>query len=83
MAHSDISAGHRVDALIRLDEAERSRLLSGAFRPGSRSVMFRSREVGQHEDGDRFGAVIEEVDEQADGLLRVHLWFWTTSPGST
>lgn len=70
------SAGHRADALIRLDESDRSRLLAGVFRTGSRSVMFRFPEAAQHEDGDMFGAVIGEVDEQPDGLLRVHLWFW-------
>lgn len=38
--------------------------------------MFRFPEAGQYEDGDMFGAVIEEIDAQPDGLLRVHLWFW-------
>lgn len=38
--------------------------------------MFRFPEVAQYEEGDMFGAVIEEVVQQADSLLRVHLWFW-------
>lgn len=38
--------------------------------------MFRFPEAGQHEDGDMFGAIIEDVNEQPDGLLRVRLWFW-------
>jgi hypothetical protein len=73
---SEVVIGHRVAALIRLDEAERLRLLGGVFRPGSRSVMFRFSEVGELEDGDMFGAVIEAVEEQPDGLLRVQLMFW-------
>lgn len=39
-------------------------------------MMFRFPEAGEQEDGDIFGAVIEEVDEQPDGLLRVRLLFW-------
>ena len=76
MAHSNIAAGHSIDALIRLEEVDRARLLAGVFRPGSRSVMFRFRDAREHEDGDMFGAVIEKVEAQLDGLLRVHLWFW-------
>jgi hypothetical protein len=72
----DVMTGHGAVVLIRLGEAEKARLLQGVFRPGSRSVMFRFPEAAQHEDGDMFGAVIGEADEQADGLLRVHLCFW-------
>lgn len=88
MATSNVSARRRADVLVRLDDVERARLLGGVFRPGSRSVMFRFPEVAQYEDGDMFGADIEEVDEQADGVLRVHLWFWNdlariyVTPGS-
>ncbi|RBY76603.1 hypothetical protein DQ239_13775 [Blastococcus sp. TF02-09] len=77
MARSDVAAGHRADALIRLEEAERARLLTSVFREGSPSVMFRFREAGEHENGDMFGAVIEELEEQLDGRLRVHLLFWS------
>jgi hypothetical protein len=76
MAHSDVAAGHRADVLIRLDAVERARLLAGVFRPGSRSAMFRFPEAGEHEDGDMFGAVIEDVDEQPDGSVQVSLRFW-------
>jgi hypothetical protein len=38
--------------------------------------MFRFPEAAQHEDGDMFGAVIEESTEQPDGLLKVQLCFW-------
>lgn len=76
MAHDDAVTGHRVVTLIRLVESERARLLAGVFRPGSRSVLFRFVEAGEHEGGDMFGAAIEEIDEQRDGLLRVHLLFW-------
>jgi hypothetical protein len=69
-------AGHSAVSLVRLDEAEKVRLLQGVFGPGSRSVMFRFPEAGEHEDGDMFGAVIEDVHEQPDGLLRARLWFW-------
>lgn len=83
-----MTAGHRVAALVRLAAAEQVRLVTGVFRPGSRSVMFRFPEAGEHEDGDMFGAVIEEVDEQPDGLLQARLWFWNdlatiyVTPGS-
>jgi hypothetical protein len=76
MARSDAAVGHRADALIRLNESDRTGLLAGVFRPGSRSVMFRFPEAGERESGDMFGAVIEEVAEQPDGLLRVRLLFW-------
>jgi len=76
MARSDTSAGQRVDAIVRLDGAEKVRLLAGVFRPGSRSVMFRFPDAGRLEDGDMFGAVIEEVAEQPEAGLHVHLWFW-------
>lgn len=76
MARSDVVAGHRADALVRLEESDRARLLAGVFRPGSRSVMFRFPEAGEHEDGDMFGAIIEELDVRADGLLHAHLLFW-------
>ncbi len=76
MARNDVVAGHRADALVRLEESDRARLLAGVFRPGSRSVMFRFPEAAEHEDGDMFGAILEELDEQPDGLLRVHLLFW-------
>lgn len=39
--------------------------------------MFRFPEAGEHEDGDMFGAIIEELDEQPDGRLRAHLLFWS------
>jgi hypothetical protein len=76
MDRSDAIAGHRAEVLIRLEEADRARLLAGVFRPGSRSVMFRFADAGQHEDGDLFGAVIEGFDERPDGMLRVRLMFW-------
>jgi hypothetical protein len=76
MAHSDIAAGHRAVVRIRLEAAEQARLLAGVFRPGSRSVMFRFPEAGEHEDGDMFGAVIEDVGEQPDGFVQVCLRFW-------
>ncbi len=76
MGPSDTAAGHRADALVRLDEVEQARLLAGVFRPGSRSVMFRFPKAGEHEDGDMFGAVIEDVDEQPDGRVHVSLRFW-------
>lgn len=38
--------------------------------------MFSVKSTARYEDGDMFGAVIEEVDQQPDGLLGVHLWFW-------
>ncbi|WP_203337831.1 hypothetical protein [Nocardioides limicola] len=76
MARSDVEIGHRANALVRLEEPDRARLLAGVFQPGSRSVMFRFLEAGEHEDGDMFGAIIEELDEQPDGQLRAHLLFW-------
>ena len=76
MARDDVAIGHRVSVLVRLDETEKARLMAGVFRPGSRSVMFRFPEVAEHEDGDMFGAVIEEVEEQPDGSLRARLLFW-------
>jgi len=51
--------------------------------------MFRFAEAGAHEDGDMFGAIIEELTEQADGRLRAHLLFWNelarvyVTPGAT
>jgi hypothetical protein len=39
--------------------------------------MFRFRDAGDDEDGDLFGAVVEKIDEQFDGVLRVRLWFWS------
>lgn len=89
MARSDVTAGHRADVLVRLEELDRARLLAGVFREGSRSVMFRFPEAGEHEDGDMFGAIIEELDEQPDGQLRAHLLFWNdlariyVTPGAT
>lgn len=77
MARSEAAVGHRADVLVRLDESDRARLLAGVFSEGSRSVMFRFPEAGEHEDGDMFGAIIEELDEQPDGRLRVHLLFWS------
>jgi hypothetical protein len=76
MAPRDMAVGHRADVLIRLEESDRAGMLAGVFQTGSRSVMFRFPEAGEHEGGDMFGAVIEKVDEQSDGLLRVHLLFW-------
>lgn len=76
MRQSDVVSGHQVEVLVRLDEAEKDRLLGGVFKPGSRSVMFRFPAAAEHEDGDMFGAVIEEVEERRDGLLLVRLWFW-------
>lgn len=89
MARSDVTAGHRADVLVRLEEPDRTRLLAGVFREGSRSVMFRFPEAGEHEDGYMFGAIIEELDERSDGQLRVHLLFWNelarihATPGAT
>lgn len=89
MARSDVTAGHRADVLVRLFEPDRARLLAGVFREGSRSVMFRFPEACEHEDGDMFGAIIEELDEQPDGRLRAHLLFWNdlariyVTPGAT
>lgn len=89
MARSDVTVGHRADVLVRLEEPDRARLLAGVFREGSRSVMFRFPEAGEHEDGDMFGALIEELDEQPDGELRAHLLFWNdlarvyVAPGAT
>jgi hypothetical protein len=89
MARSDVTAGHRADVLVRLDQPDRARLLAGVFREGSRSVMFRFPEAGEHEDGDMFGAIIEEIDEQPDGQFRAHLLFWNdlariyVTPGAT
>ena len=77
MARSDVAVGHRADVLVRLEESDRTRLLAGAFREGSRSVMFRFPVAGAHEDGDMFGAIIEELFEQPGGQLRVHLLFWS------
>lgn len=77
----DMVTGHRAVVLIRLDEAERVRLLGGVFRPGSRSVMFRFPVAVEHEDGDMFGAVIESLEPTSDGLLRVELWFWSDLAG--
>jgi hypothetical protein len=85
---SNKAVGHAVETVIRLDETIRQELLSGVLRPGSRSVMFRFPEAGQHEGGDMFGAIIEAVDEQPDGLMRVRLRFWNdlaevyVTPGS-
>lgn len=76
MDHSQGTTGHRVDALIRLDQADKERLLAGVFRSGSRSVMFRLFDAARYEDGDMFGAVIDEVDDRTDGLLHVRLRFW-------
>lgn len=76
MARSDVEIGHRTEVLVRLGEPDRARLLASVFRPGSRSVMFRFPAAGEHDDGDMFGAIIEELDEQPDGLLRAHLLFW-------
>jgi hypothetical protein len=77
MARSDVAVGHRADVLVRLNESDRTRLLAGVFREGSRSVMFRFPEAGEHEDGDMFGAIIEELVDQPDGRLRAHLLFWS------
>ena len=80
--------GRSVATLVHLDEVDRVRLLQGVVGPGSCSVMFRFSEAAQHEDGDMFGAVISEVDEQSGGLLRVQLRFWNdlatiyVTPGS-
>ena len=88
MACSDVAVGHRADVLVRLNESDRTRL-AGVVREGSRSVMFRFAEAGAHEDGDMFGAIIEELTEQADGRLRAHLLFWNelarvyVTPGAT
>lgn len=76
MARDAASSGHHADALIRLIEDDKERLLAGAFRAGSRSIMFRFPVAARHEDGDMFGAVVEKVEEQSDGQLAVHLWFW-------
>ena len=89
MARSDVTTGHRADVLVRLSEPDRGRLLAGVFSEGSRSVMFRFPEAGEHEDGDMFGAIIEELGEQPDGQLRAHLLFWSdlariyVTPGAT
>lgn len=89
MARSDVSVGQRADVLVRLNESDRARLLAGVFREGSRSVMFRFPEAGAHEDGDMFGAIIEELVEQVDGRLHAHLLFWNdlarlyVTPGAT
>ena len=77
MARADVAIDHRASVLVRLDETEKARLMAGVFRPGSRSVMFRFPEVAKYEDGDMFGAVIEEIEEQSDGSLRVRLLFWS------
>ena len=76
MGRSDIGAGHRADVLVRLEEPDQDRLLAGVFREGSRSVMFRFPMAGEHEGGDMFGAIIEELEERPDGSLRAHLLFW-------
>lgn len=89
MARSDVTAGHRADVQVRLDEPGRTRVVAGVFREGSRSAMFRFPEAGEHEDGDMFGAIIEELDEQSDGQLRDDLLFWNdlarvhVTPGAT
>ena len=72
----DVIGGHHATGLVHLDEAEKARLLPVVFAPGSRSVMFRFPEAGRYENGDMFGAVIDEVTEQPDGQLLVQLWFW-------
>jgi len=77
MDRDDSAPGHTVAASVHLGEGDQARLLAGVFRSGSRSVMFRFAEAGEHEDGDMFGAVIEEVDEQPSGRLQVRLWFWS------
>lgn len=59
MARDDVAAVHPADVLVRLNESDRARLLAGVFREGSRSVMFRFPEAGEHEDGDMFGAIIK------------------------
>lgn len=88
MVRSDVAIGHRADVLVWLNEPDRARLLGGGFREGSRSV-FRFPEAGEHEDGDMFGVIIEELVEQPDGQLRAHLLFWSdlariyVTPGAT
>lgn len=76
MARSVVMTGHRVSALVRLDESEKQRLLDGVFRAGSRSVLFRFPDILEDGVGDMLGAIIESVDTTAEGLLRVELWFW-------
>lgn len=89
MARSDVAVGHRAEVLARLNAADRTRLLDGVFRGGARSVMFRFPDAGSYEDGDMFGAIIEELVEQPDGQLRAHLLFWSdlariyVTPGAT
>jgi len=75
MARSEVAAGHRARVLVRLDEADRTRLLSGVFRPGGRSALFRFLDAVE-DDADMFGAVIDALDVAPDGQLRAELWFW-------
>lgn len=76
MARSEVATGHRTLVLIRLDDADKVRLLQGVFQVGCRSVMFRFPNVDEEGVGDMFGAVIEAIANETGGRFRVELWFW-------
>jgi hypothetical protein len=76
MGQSSVQLGHRVRVRITLFDDDRARLLGGALAEGSKSVLFRFRNVTEEDTGDMFGAFIEHLDAGKSGALSATLLFW-------